>query len=198
MEGWKGELAACEFDAKDMTQIARSRRMAATVLLTSDATRARMLKAIRGAARKLKKGDLFFLSYSGHGGQVKDVSGDEADKQDETWCLFDAELIDDELHYELSRFAPGVRILVLSDSCHSGSVTREARPVTDPARPDARSRLMPPDVARRTYEAHRDFYDGLQKDLEQVLRIWKNGAYRGNYAQFHAAVKAGMPATQTP
>lgn len=255
-EGWKGELAACEFDANDMAGIARSRGMASTVFLTSNATRAKVLKAVRGAARKLKKGDLFFLSYSGHGGQVKDVSGDEADKQDETWCLYDAELIDDELHYELSRFAPGVRILVLSDSCHSGTVTREARPVTDPARPDARSRLMPPDIARRTYEAHRDFYDGLQKDLqkragkaavgdpdaaldkvavssrltaivdkfkpasilisgcqdnqtsmdgdrngaftEQVLRVWKNGTFHGNYAQFHAAVKAGMPATQTP
>src|SRR6185503_15592295 len=64
-EGWKGELAACEFDANDMAAIARSRRMSPIMLLTSDATRAKTLKAIRGAARKLKRGDLFFLTYSG-------------------------------------------------------------------------------------------------------------------------------------
>ena len=78
-----------------------------------------MLAAIRSAAKSLRAGDLFFLTFSGHGGQVPDVTGDEADKQDETWCLYDGQLIDDELYFELSRFAAGVRILVLSDSCHS-------------------------------------------------------------------------------
>ena len=58
---------------------------------------------MRGAAKALKPGDLFFLTYSGHGGQVPDVTGDEDDKQDETWCLYDGQLIDDELYFELSR-----------------------------------------------------------------------------------------------
>ena len=62
---------------------------------------------MRAAAKALSAGDLFFLTYSGHGGQVPDVTGDEADKQDETWCLFDGQLIDDELYFELSRFASG-------------------------------------------------------------------------------------------
>jgi hypothetical protein len=38
----------------------------------------------------------------------------EADKLDETWCLYDGQLIDDELYLELGKFATGVRILVLS------------------------------------------------------------------------------------
>ena len=33
---------------------------------------------------------------------------------------------------------------------------------------------------------------------EQLLRIWNHGTYRGNYAKFHAAIKAGLPASQTP
>ena len=122
--GWDGPLAACEFDAHDMAAIAKSRRMKSTLLLTRKATRANALAAMRAAAKALKSGDLFFLTYSGHGGQVPDVDGDEPDRQDETWCLFDGQLIDDELYFELSRFAAGVRILVLSDSCHSGTVTR--------------------------------------------------------------------------
>ena len=57
------------------------------------------------AAKALKSGDLFFLPTPGHGGQVPDVTGEEPDKQDETWCLYDGQLIDDELYFELSRFA---------------------------------------------------------------------------------------------
>jgi hypothetical protein len=114
--GWSGELSACEFDAKDMLALAKSRKMQSSVLLTKKATRKAALAAMRAAAKKLRSGDLFFLTYSGHGGQVDDVTGEEADKLDETWCLYDGELIDDELYLELSRFAAGVRVLVLSDS----------------------------------------------------------------------------------
>ena len=134
--GWSGDLAACEFDAKDMAAIAASRGMKSTVLLTKKGTRAKTLAAMRKAAKALRKGDFFFLTYSGHGGQVPDVTGEEADKQDETWCLYDGQLIDDELYFELSRFAAGVRILVLSDSCHSGTVTRNMPPQFDPGRED--------------------------------------------------------------
>jgi metacaspase-1 len=160
--GWSGELAACEFDAHDMADLAASRGMASTVLLTRQGTRAAVLAAMRAAAKKLKAGDFYFLTYSGHGGQVTDISGDEPDKKDETWCLFDGQLLDDELYLELSRFAKGVRIAVLSDSCHSGTVTR-ARPTPVPA--GFRSRLMPPAVATRVYAQNQDFYDRLQREV---------------------------------
>jgi hypothetical protein len=97
---------------------------------------------------------------------VPDVSGDEADKQDETWCLYDGQLIDDELYFELSRFAAGVRILVLSDSCHSGTVTRVAPPVL--ATTHQRPKLMPAAVAMRTYREHQAFYDKLQRDVAKA------------------------------
>jgi len=166
-EGWSGELNACEFDAKDMETLARSAGIKPTVLLTKNATRAKALGAMRAAAAQLKSGDLFFLSYSGHGGQVPDVSGEESDKLDETWCLYDGQLIDDELYLELTKFAPGVRVLVLSDSCHSGTVTR-ARPT--PVPPGQRSKMMPAGVAMRTYEAHRKFYDDLQTAVARESR----------------------------
>ena len=41
--GWTGRLAACEFDAKDMAALATGRGMKATVLLTKDGTRAKVL-----------------------------------------------------------------------------------------------------------------------------------------------------------
>jgi hypothetical protein len=164
--GWTGPLAACEFDALDMVAIAKAKGMKSTLLLTKKGTRANVLAAMRAAAKALVAGDLFFMSYSGHGGQVPDVSGDEPDKQDETWCLFDGQLIDDELYFELSRFKAGVRILVLSDSCHSGTVARAGAPL--PGTPHLRPKLMPPAVGLRVYAAHKAFYDKLQRDVAQA------------------------------
>jgi hypothetical protein len=252
--GWDGPLAACEFDANDMAAIAKAKAMKSTVLLTKKATRNAVLAAIRSAAKSLASGDLFLLTYSGHGGQVPDVSGDEDDKKDETWCLYDGQLIDDELYYELSGFAAGVRILVLSDSCHSGTVTRAA--LMPPATiPSQRPKLMPDSVGMRVYRDHQAFYDKLQLDVakaagkrpvdpdaaiaqvaasgrlsaivkkfdpevilisgcqdnqtsmdgehngaftEQLLKVWNQGAFQGNYANFHARIRARMPAAQTP
>ena len=252
--GWSGDLSACEFDAKDLAALATGQGMKATVLLTKDGTRAKTLSALRAASAKLVRGDFFMLTYSGHGGQVPDVSGEEADKLDETWCLYDGQLIDDEMYLELSRFAAGVRIVVLSDSCHSGSVVRAGPPLLALA-PDMRSKMMPPSVGMRTYEAHKKFYDKLQMDVaktvgnaklepdealaslvvstrltaigkrfasrvilisgcqdnqssydgahngaftERLLTVWNRGKFSGNYATFHAKIKAGMPAIQSP
>ena len=64
------------------------------------------------------------MSYSGHGGQIQDENADEADGLDETWVLYDRQVIDDELYQRWASFAEGVRIVVLSDSCHSGSVVK--------------------------------------------------------------------------
>jgi hypothetical protein len=252
--GWDGPLAACEFDANDMTALAKQQGIKPTTLLTKKATRNAVLAEMRNAAKALGSGDLFFLTYSGHGGQVPDVNGDEDDKKDETWCLYDGQLIDDELYAELGKFKAGVRILVLSDSCHSGTVTREAMlaPATIPTQ---RPKNMPEAVAMRTYREHQAFYDKLQKDVardagkpivdpdnalaqvavsgrlsaiadkfdaalilisgcqdnqtsmdgehngaftEQLLKVWNQGAFQGNYGNLHARIKARMPATQTP
>jgi len=163
-EGWDGPLAACENDARDMAAIAKGMGLKPSVLLTKKATRAAALTGLRGAAKALGEGDFFLLTYSGHGGQVRDASSDEPDKKDETWCLYDGQLIDDELYYELAQFKTGVRILVLSDSCHSGTVTRER---VDPPPPGKRSKLMPPAIGDRVYRAHAAFYDKLQDDVAQ-------------------------------
>ena len=33
---------------------------------------------------------------------------------------------------------------------------------------------------------------------EQVLKVWNQGGFQGNYGNFHARIKARMPATQSP
>jgi len=171
-QGWDGPLNACEADAAAMAKIAHSQGFSSTVLNTAHCARGAVRKRIESAAKELTTGDIFLLTYSGHGGQLPDLNGDEDDGQDETWCLYDGELVDDELYRMWGRFAPGVRILMISDSCHSGSVARmnaatlratgalEAL-LGQPGEPAPRSRSMPPEVARRTYEANRELYDPI-------------------------------------
>jgi hypothetical protein len=134
---------------------------------------------MRKAARKLKAGDTFLMTYSGHGGKVDDVSGDETeDNIDETWCLFDRQFIDDELYALYSEFKAGVNIYVLSDSCHSGTVTR-AMERMEPALTKEENlqifgmekpkfRMMPRQTSGAVYYARWEFYDDIQNKLKQV------------------------------
>lgn len=162
-QGWDGTLAACEFDANDMAALAKAQGFQPSVLLTEKATSAAVIGAISAAAKSLAAGDAFFLSYSGHGGQMPDTNGDEPDGQDETWVLFDRQLIDDELWALWAKFKSGVRIIVLSDSCHSGSVTRAMPPLAVGGGGAVRRvRLMPPSQAAKVYRARRREYDAIQ------------------------------------
>jgi hypothetical protein len=235
-QGWSGELTACEADAEDMAAIAKSKKFAVKTLLTKQGTRANVTAEIQKAAKALTKGDIFMISYSGHGGQLPDMSNDEPDGQDETWCLYDGELVDDELNALYAQFAAGVRILVFSDSCHSGTVTKLAYLRGTPAAPsgsEIKYRFMPPDVALRTYRANKAFYDKLlaakkgakaaakprasimlvsgcqDNQLSQdgafnglftgtLLKVWKNGLFKGDYKAFHKAIVKRMPPDQTP
>jgi len=126
--GWSGNLTGCEPDAEDMRDIAQSRGLTTTTLKTGDATRKAVLDHLDDMAAVMSRGDLLVVSFSGHGGQVPDGNGDESDDGlDETWCLYDGQLLDDELHGAWMKFRPGVRILLFSDSCHSGTVLKMLR-----------------------------------------------------------------------
>ena len=238
--GWSGELNACEADAEDMASIAKSRKFRVTTLMTKTATRARVVAQITKAARTLKSGDIFMLSYSGHGGQLPDINDDEPDAEDETWCLYDGEFMDDEIYALWRKFATGVRNLVFSDSCHSGTVTKLAYYQGTAALRgggvtprEVKYRNMPPDVALRTYRKNKPFYDRILKakvprekqpavkatvllisgcqdnqlssdgDFNglftgQLLKVWKNGAFKGDYKAFHKMILKRMPPDQTP
>jgi metacaspase-1 len=161
-QGWSGEL-----NAGDMQAIADQQHFKSTLLLTKNATRSAVHDAITAAAGKLKAGDLFLITYSGHGGQVPDYNQDEKPGvPDSTWCLYDAEHLDDESYVLWTKFAAGVRVVVVSDSCHSGSVIR-AQIAGDlgadmrHARTGATARAMPHGVAARVALANRAFYRQL-------------------------------------
>jgi hypothetical protein len=175
-QGWDGKLVACEFDANDMAKLAGGKGFATQTLLTEAATAQALTSAVEKTAETLQSGDILLLSYSGHGGQVPDSNGDEQDRMDETWVLFDRQVVDDELYALWSKFKPGVRIAIFSDSCHSGTVAREAVDAVgeervarsmngedDPGQP--RLKGMPDELIRSVYEKNKELYDQIQKSL---------------------------------
>ena len=174
-DGWDGKLDGCHNDAEAMEKIARESGFKTSLLLSEDATAERVKAEVKKAADTLVAGDIFFLSYAGHGGQVPDVSKDEGvddwgdvDGWDETWCLYDRHFIDDEQQLMYTDFAAGVRILVVSDSCHSGTVNRSAddEDEKDPTAPRIRS--MTRETAHACYIPRKKEYDDLQMNLPKV------------------------------
>ncbi|MFG2294261.1 caspase family protein [Streptomyces sp. NPDC048603] len=178
-DGWDGKLLACENDARDMAEVARANGFSDTVILTADGTVENITAALREAAGRLGTGDMLLFTYSGHGGQMDDLAGDddEADRQDETLVFYDRQFLDDELHRELQRFEQDIRIVVVLDCCHSGtsieSLQAMLRPealesqfqTRDPARIEITSRLMPEFKQAEIFARDRDFYEGLQREL---------------------------------
>ena len=119
--GWDGDCPGCDLDVMNMHRAFHTQGSSSAVLLNEFAT-IHKLDALFGAQRgKLVSGDFLFLFFSGHGGQQPDMNKDEADGKDETLCMYDGELVDDLIAQMLSSIPEGVRVLMITDSCNSGT-----------------------------------------------------------------------------
>lgn len=123
-------LLGCVNDATQMALIAEQHGFEGReVIANSQATFTYVTNKIKDAATKLSAGDIFFFTFSGHGSFMPDEDFDEKDYRDETLVLYDLMLSDDVLARDLwPRFAAGVRILMVSDSCFSGTVSQRIAP----------------------------------------------------------------------
>lgn len=143
--GTQNDLSGCINDAHDWAGALETRGFAVRSLLDAQATQANMVAAMSDLIAHAKSGDSLVISYSGHGTWVPDTSGDEPDSRDEGLCPYDINtkgpLLDDDIHALFADRARGVRIVLISDSCHSGSVTRGEESDLDPGAP--RARFMP-------------------------------------------------------
>jgi metacaspase-1 len=82
-----------------------------------------IISAIKEFSSDAKNGDNLFFHYSGHGGSVLDLNGDELDGKDE--CIYPAGLstiLDEDIFNMLVEPIPeGVKLRCIFDCCHSGS-----------------------------------------------------------------------------
>jgi len=93
---------------------------------TTKPTRNNILTAMMWLVHDNQPGDTLFFHYSGHGGQVEDLNGDEDDGFDETIMPVDfrtsGQIIDDDMHTLLVKpLQQGVKLIAVFDSCHSGT-----------------------------------------------------------------------------
>ncbi|TGE03843.1 caspase family protein [Hymenobacter fodinae] len=173
-QGWNGELYGCENDARDLAALARQQGFAQSeIALTQEVTADFVDSSLRRFADLMKPDDLFLLTYSGHGGQLTDFNDDEAqdekDGLDETWCLYDRQMSDDELYMLWAHFPLGSRLLVLSDSCHSGSVVKNSfygTSTTDNRTAEGkRYRFMPRSTRVGTNQKNKEQYEANDKKV---------------------------------
>ncbi|MCK9460631.1 MAG: caspase family protein [Proteobacteria bacterium] len=116
--GWHGECPGTDTDARIFEILCQEFKYPVTKLINAQATRAAVKNQMARLTKDLEPGDLFVFFISCHGGQIKDINNDEEDGQDETICLWDGELKDDELLW------PNCRTFFVTDSCNSGTNVR--------------------------------------------------------------------------
>ncbi|MEZ4943013.1 MAG: caspase family protein [Saprospiraceae bacterium] len=134
-------------------------------LTESEATYAGILKTWEERfVPKIRAGDVVYFQFSGHGQQVADDNGDEADRFDEAIVPYDSPLRyeagvytgerlirDDKLNDLFTalrrKLGPGGNLMVVLDACHSGTGTRGMTPARGTDIP-----MADPDFVKSTYK----------------------------------------------
>ncbi|ETS02631.1 hypothetical protein M419DRAFT_98559 [Trichoderma reesei RUT C-30] len=134
--GQRGQLRGCINDVRNMTAYLVEHfgyKREDMVILTDDQqnpmsqpTKQNILRAMHWLVKDARPNDSLFFHYSGHGGQTKDLDGDEPDGYDEVIYPVDfrqhGHITDDEMHrIMVSPLQAGVRLTAIFDSCHSGT-----------------------------------------------------------------------------
>ncbi|KAK1978380.1 caspase domain-containing protein [Colletotrichum cereale] len=134
--GQRGQLRGCINDVKNMSAYLVDRfgyKREDMVILTDDQqnpmsqpTKQNLLRAMHWLVKDARPNDSLFFHYSGHGGQTKDLDGDEPDGYDEVIYPVDfrqtGHITDDEMHRIMVKpLQAGVRLTAIFDSCHSGT-----------------------------------------------------------------------------
>jgi len=188
-----GDLLGAESDARLMKQVLIERwgleEENTLTLLGRAATKAAIRDAITiWLAGRARPGDLAIFYFAGHGSQVFDLSGDEPDGLDETLAPVDVlplssanDIRDDEFGAWLSMVRTDV--VVILDSCHSGSATRGGGETT---RTRTLDRPIPPEdgtepeVVRQRYDPE-SMVDGSTKMFELAAAGPNESALEGSF-----------------
>jgi metacaspase-1 len=168
------DLNGCVNDVKNLSGVLKTYYGFAdkdmTILTDLKATKKAMQKAIEKLITSGRKGDTLFLHYSGHGSNVPDDNGDEADHRDEILCPTDLDwkdtLRDDWLRKIFNKLQKGVSLTVIMDCCHSGSITRAVIPPDAPVR----ERFLPCPLDLMATESGRKLRGTVRSQLGKAPR----------------------------
>ena len=89
-----------------------------------EATRSAILATMRSFLGQAGPDDTVYFHFAGHGIQVDDEDGDEADGKDEAIAPYDLKLIIDDEIWEIISNLDARRAILVFESCHSGTAER--------------------------------------------------------------------------
>lgn len=200
--GWNGENGCwgCELDVENMARVLRPLGYRTRTLKTAEATHDAILAGLAQLAVDAESGDAVVFYFSGHGGQQVDTSGDELDGKDETLVAFDRDVIDDEIFVALKAFREGVRVVMISDSCNSGTNYRGLadQPTPTPFRPVGDDKALGCMLIHaggcRDGKTSAGYVIG-GAFTQALCNVWAGGAFLGTMKMLHEQVVARVKAS---
>ncbi len=227
--GTNNDLKGCVNDAIEWSDILKSIfGFNATLLTNNSVTWKNVTNWLKEAVAKSNENTHIVWTNSGHGSHVADKDNDEdVDSRDECLCLYDKFLIDDEIRDILKGLHPLAKFTFISDSCHSGSVSRAFMATLATEMSYAKPRYLPPkdetEASMRVLNSARVFYpeEGMKEILltgcksnEYSYDAYFNGKYMGamtyyatkiirnnpkiTWTQLHAALNKYLPSSNYP
>ncbi len=209
--GWDGKLRGCINDAKAMSKICIENGFTAHVFTDGQCTYANFSAQVAYLASVAKRGDVVYITYSGHGGSLKDQSQQEADDYDETICLYDGQVRDNAVHALFGLFGKSVNVVWISDSCHAETNARMTK------HPNLKIKARPADVVSQVFggdesimtkcnlvaiagcKDHQYSYDGdVNGVFTGALVRTYNAGIRKSLRLIEKDLNAGMPMGQNP
>ena len=173
------------------------------VVQDKDATHDSILAAFkRYLIDEAQPGDICLFFYSGHGSQVKNTRGGEADQLDETLVPYDwnrpilkredaKDIRDKEIFKLFKEAAAKVTLTALFDSCHSGDIARggvsDERSKTGDSETKFDFQEPPPDDAQAGVSDDKYLEDNgvlalsAARDFEEAKEKEYNGQWHGNF-----------------
>jgi metacaspase-1 len=195
--GTVNDLNGCVNDANDWLARLKSFGFETKLILDAQATRSTITSEFEALITQAQAGDVVVFTYSGHGTSVKDTSGDEPDGYDEALYVYDGVFLDDQLREILQKTKAGVHVVVIPDSCFSGTVTRVAALSVDTRIRYVRTDDLPANPRRiKGFLSEEDMVEILISgcsDKEYSYDAYINGRYNGAFtANALKVLKAGQ------
>jgi hypothetical protein len=167
-----------------------------TTLLDAKATHTGIQKAFAALTERVQPRDFVYIHYSGHGSFTDDLNGDETQgKQDQTWVSYgatsgklrgidDYAILDDELrNWLIALYRKTPHVVLVSDSCHSATVTRGVVRGVRAAPPDPRPHPLGKQVFP-TLDDPPGVRIGAARDTEQAIETSMDGKDYGLFTWY--------------
>lgn len=181
-------------DANDIYNALKANAVAANnihFLTNKKASKSNIQAAWNSMVSQSSAGDTLLVTYAGHGSQITDTNGDEADGEDEVFLLsgfreagvdaFD-NLISDDEWYRWFKTAKGRQVVFVADSCHSGTMHRSVTPLKKRYQKISTEVIAPPEHAvykeERENQNYVTFFAASTEDMDTYERRI-NGKPRG-------------------